>query len=585
MQHSLLSSGALSRQDTDTRVQAHGRQLAMSDVRLRKTIQGYFESYKREDASVAMDEFVRTISSLLDDLENVYRTHDREDKVYNSEWTNDPITVPEGAIGNYNRTRKGEACAVIYEGLKLGTVGEPNDLEQSCSWGDSYPGYVIVLDTFNFGEAQELLRRVCSRVFPNVEAVEFFVKANRSIEDDKTGPNTGLAEMMTARGEMLSSIMNVESLRVKHDAESEDMKKVMTKILSKKFVTHASDSEGSDDEDVGEEDASLSQGNGSVSGSAEQQVVEEEDRTAATPASNDDVVERAPKRCKTAASMSYNISFAGVQVVRAVTMNDIHKKDMKGPPGPHVVQLLYSLSLGLQHMKLPKPRPPSFNRGADFDHSKMRKGIFKLLPPGNDINGSTVVTQHLDDYSVSNGLNLISRYEEMHKTAYDLRKALHEMVAMFNKHFSFVIRFKHHDGTYRDHGPNSISSVQKYVLGQVFMDKITVRKDSDENPEHQESQESPGGDFDDHKDEESEDDGDESSDYEDDQEESDDSSDSDDCDASDASDDCDASDASDDCDASDVPDEPDGSGGSDNSDNSDGSEYSDDCDDSDDSDE
>ena len=421
-------------------------------------LRAHISNLMREDFSDRVKELERLLNEAVLELEQ------KESKPPRSDFWDLRVLILKENQSNYNRINNTEVIAAMYCALQLHNVGKPDEIALSCRSGEAYGELVTHLADFKVDDFPQDLRTMCNNFFPAVTSFEFFVKKKRTIVSGDSGEHTDEALMLTARANMHTLIIEIEEVKEKIQSMIDANLPKLRELLMDPLETHAdSDADSSSDEES--DDEAL-----------------DEDGRPNKPS---------PKRRKNFGEMGttkdtwlQHVSNFGIQCSPGQAVKNTRTREFRGKPERHYVELMGALSTCKAFIidkKLPVPRAPTFSHGAD-DEAGLS---FKLVCPGEDVNSNTAVTQKMMDEDTKNGTTLVKDYEEMQNLARTFRKKISELVRMYNNEFEFVVRA--HDATdRRDYHVNQLSLMQKYAIGQLYLDAIAVNK----NPEPAEEAES-----------------------------------------------------------------------------------------------
>jgi hypothetical protein len=420
----------------------------------------HISNLMREDFSDRLNELERLLNEAVLELEQ------KESKPPRSDFWDLRVLIIKENQSNYNRINNTEVIAAMYCALQLHNVGKPDEIALSCRSGEAYGELVTHLADFKVDDFPQDLRTMCNNFFPSVTSFEFFLKKKRTVVSGESGEHTETALMLTARANMHTLIIEIEEVKEKLQSMIDANLPKLRELLKDPLETRAdSDAESSSDEES--DDEAL-----------------DEDGRPNKPS---------PKRRKTFDEMGttkdtwlQHVSNFGIQCSPGQAVKNTRIREFRGEPEWHYVELMGALNTYkacIIDKKLPVPRAPTFSHGADDELGP--GGSFKLVCPGEDVNSNTAVTQKMMDEDSKNGTTLIKDYEEMQNLARIFRKKISDLVRMYNNEFEFVVRAN--DATdRRDYHVNQLSLMQKYAIGQLYLDAIAVNK----NPEPAEEVES-----------------------------------------------------------------------------------------------
>ena len=406
----------------------------------------------REDFTDRLADLERCFNELMQELEKKESAPPRSDF-----WNLRVIIVKENQ-SNYNRINNTEAVAGIWQALKLEHVGKPDHMKLACRTGDEYgDSFVVHIADFEMYKFPVHMRTMCNNFFNNVVKFEFFMQPKR--REENTCDTTTEAEMMTALCKIHSSIVEIEGTRLELKQKMYEHTNPLKEVLKNELETRTdSEPEESDLEDDSDDEL-------------------EYDKRAQSPS---------PKRRKTYDEMGVSketdqqqISLVGITLSPGASVESLRIREFRGEPEPHFVDLMGAIST-LQECiiskRLPCPRAPVYSHGAE-PNSFACGNNFKLEAPGEDVNSDTVVTQKMIDIDRETGTNLVGEYEAMHQLAYALRAKIRDMVRAINNDLDFIVRVHTSDGQHADYHVNNLTLMQRYAIGNLYLDSIAVNKD------------------------------------------------------------------------------------------------------------
>lgn len=416
----------------------------------------------RADFTDRLAELECRFNELVQELEKKESAPPRSDF-----WNLRVIIVKENQ-SNYNRINNTEAVAGIWQALKLEHVGKPDHMKLACRTGDEYGGeFVVHLADFELDEFPVHMRTMCNNFFNNVVKFEFFLKPKRS--EEETCDTTAQSEMLTALCKAHSSIVEIEGMRLelkkKMDLYTKPLKEVLKDELETRADSEAEESDGEDDSD------------------------DELDGRAKGPS---------PKRRKTFDELGTSkdtdqqkISLVGITLSPGASVESLRIREFRGEPEPHFVDLMGALCACQEWVvskRLPVPRAPAYSHGAEANSFASGEN-FKLEAPGLDVNSDTTVTQKMMDIDRETGTNLVGEYEAMHRLAYALRSKIRDMARTINSDLDFVVRVHTSDGQHTDQHVWDLTLMQRYAIGNLYLDSIAVNKDNVAQPEESDEEE------------------------------------------------------------------------------------------------
>ena len=360
------------------------------------------------------------------------------------------VFVLKENVGNYNRINTNETIGAIWHALKLEHVGKPDHMKLACrTYGRDY---VVHLANFDLQDFPEHMRIICNNFFNNVVKFEFFMKPKR--DEEQTCDTTAMAEMMTALSEIYDSIKEIEQTRLELLEKIDKYTKPLKDVLKSELETHAdSGAEDSDEEDDSDDD----------------------DSRAKNPSR---------KRRKTTFggtghdTRQQQISLVGITLTNGASVKNLRINGFRGDTDfhlkSHLMELMGTFATGEQCVimkRLPNPCAPKYSDGAEMNEK------LKLEPPGRDVNSNTTVTQKLIDTDREKGTNLVHEYEVMHKLAHAINTKISKMVRIINNKLNFVVRVHTADQQYTDHHVPNLTLMQRYAIGNLYLDSIAVNKD------------------------------------------------------------------------------------------------------------
>lgn len=417
----------------------------------------------REDFTDRLAEFERLFSELGQELEK------KESAPPRSDFWNLRVMIVKENLANYNRINNNEAVGCIWQALGLEHVGKPDHMELACRTGNEYDDcYVVHLADFELDKFPGHMRAMCKKFFNGSVKFEFFLKPKLQEQRSRSGGTTNKAEVMTVLFKIYSAVVDIETTRCALKQKMEEHTEALKGILKNNLETHA-------DEDEGDEwDEELDDAGRSTYPSPKRRKTEE-------------VVETDQQQ----------ISLDSIELRPGSSVETLRIREFRGEPEPHFVDLMGAIATGdwcVISKRLPSPRAPSYSDGAEL----VRGLDFKLEDPGDEVARNTVVTQKMKDTDQAKGTNLVGEYESMHHLAHKLSVMIADMVKLINSELEFVVRV-HTCGGQKDYNVNSLSHMQKYSIGNLYLDAIAVNKDkaAEEESEGEESGEESEGEDDD----------------------------------------------------------------------------------------
>ena len=453
-------------------------------------LRGHISELLRTDFSDRLAELERLMNEAIELL------HAKESKPPRSDWWDVRVLIEKENQSNYNKTNNSETIGCAFCALKLEYTGHPDELTLACRTDPKLGVLVTHLYDFPLADFPGHMQVMCKNFFPGVERFEFFVRAKApplsSTQEFEKGEFTDAAVMLTARAKMNTLIIELEELKDKLQGMINQNLPLLRDVLKDPLETCAD----SDPEESGDDDDDNDGDDGD-----DDEASDEKGRP----------TNPSPKRRKMISELGMgkdtwrqHVSNFGIQVSPGQAIKNTRIREFRGDAAPHYVNTLGAWATGFDCVTsktLPVPRAPAFSHGAEGTHD--RAG-YKLIPPGEDVNSNTAVTQKMMDEDAKNNTNVVANYEQMHTLAREMRRKIGEIVRTYNESFAFVVRVHNSEASLtRDLSVNELTWMQKLAIGRLYLDAISVNKGTGE--EEDEPDGGSGGEEEDEEEEEEED--------------------------------------------------------------------------------
>ena len=393
-------------------------------------------------------EFASVVAAINKRLREVDPDHEAEHK--QSQFWAHGVKIDE-MRNLYNKPHRTEALGLVFNAMHLDSIGDPAVDESTFLVPDSQGGPARLLHLARFTlsdgtEAKAALRAHSRRFFPGIVSFDFLLRSTAAIGDgEERGEFTATALMQTARHGAHEKILRVEEKRVELAEHMEKYKPPFEGLRMSALETRCHDSDGG--EESGEE---------SGDGPAKRQKVDNTDP-------EDQKVD------------NFFVRLHGEGGIK-----ELRVQLFRGELAPHAVELLGSLySRELLEKHLPRPTICDYDTGADT----YSDGV-TLVAPGSIVNSNTAMTQKLIDSGLRDA------YERMLRLHRDLKQGIKEVASHLLRELEFVIDTTNADGAVTRTTPDLLSPGQRYALGLLYMDEISVAKPPEEEEDEEESGES-----------------------------------------------------------------------------------------------
>jgi hypothetical protein len=375
------------------------------------------------------------------------------------------IFIPPELKAKYNRLQPIEVPACIFMALGLDKDGG-----SALSYDKDTSVPFMPLGHFSMdGLPDRMVDRCLLSFGSNTTGLSFLLKYTALSSEEQSVPSTLVARTMDARQQVMDRILKIEETRV---ALSDKIKKTMPALVAltdTPLHTHVDSDHGSDDDENDDSDDPDANPN-----------EEEED--------DDYEVKPSPsKRRKCYDDMGrgkdtpmQKVHFLGIKVSPPSGVDSMRIREFKGDPKPHFVELMGSIICDRHfETRLPVPKAPSFPDGTDPEDEG--KGVFS----------NTALWQKMMDTDPT----LAEDYEEMQRMAFSMRSDLRSLVRFLKESFNFFVRIEKKEGESEEEVPiQSLSVMQKFLIGKIYLRTIAVCKGEDaEEEEGEESSEEEEG--------------------------------------------------------------------------------------------
>lgn len=382
------------------------------------------------------------------------------------------VLIPKHLNATYSRIQAGEIPGAIFMALGLDKFGGPEDASTApADPVDLKPS--LPVGHFLLADFPDRLANICKHYFGDATTgFRFTLKCKpHAAEADSVG-STEATRMIDTRQQIMDYIVRVDETRQKLIAASTGAMPRLRAILTDDMETRA-DSDHDSDDDSDDLDADPD----------------------ADPDADSDAGSEAgpcPKRRKCYDDMGtgkdtelQKIRLTGITVRAASGVNTMRTREFRGDPEPHFIELMGAIVCDCAFIdRLPKPTAPTYSHGAELD------GTFSLVHPDTDVSCDTVVTQKMIDTDAA----LVCKYNEMHRMASDMRRDLCDVVSFIRNNLDFIVCVEFGSNTQKAYSIASLNDMQKFAMGQLYLQSISVRRDvapgAEEEGEGEEEEES-----------------------------------------------------------------------------------------------
>ena len=381
------------------------------------------------------------------------------------------VPIPSNLMSTYSRINPSEIPGAIYCALGLDKFGSEEDNATTfIDHADSKP--FVPLGCFLLANFPERTSNMCKHFFgPDTTGFHFLLKCKPAATESPSVASTEVTRMLDTRQKILECIVGIDETRKKLVAASnEQTMKRLRAVLEEDLETRAD----SDPEDFKDESD------------------DSDEEAKPSPA----------KRRKCYNDMGTHrdtdvqkIRLDGITVHPARGVVNMRVRDFRGEPGPHFIGLMGAIVCDSKFSDhLPKPMAPRYSHGAQMDRGK-------LMHPGADVASNTVVTQKMIDMDGA----LVHEYNEMHEMANTMRRGLWALHDFARNAFEFIVRVnrvKSGDVASTDHTIESLTVIQKCVIGQLYLHSISIRRHAadESSSESSDEEEDSGSEYDDSED-------------------------------------------------------------------------------------
>lgn len=378
-----------------------------------------------------------------------------------SQFWDTPRIIPRNLASTYSCIHAGEIPGAIFMALGLNRFGGPQDSETTTmDPSDSKP--LLPLGRFFLASFPNHLSNMCKHFFgPATTGLRFILKCKPAAAAESSVASTEVTRMLDAREQIHDKIVRIDEVREKLVVASKQAMPRLRAVLKEDMETRADSDHDSDDDEN-----------------------DDSDDPDADPDSDEEIQPSKRRKCYEDMGTGKDtevqkIRLDGITVSPASGVVSMRAREFRGEAEPHFIELMGAIACDDNFKnRLPNPRAPAYSHGAELDHSH------KLVHPGTDVTSGTVVTQKMMDTDNS----LVGTYNEMHEMAYTMRRGLLDLARVTRNAFHFVIRVET-TGAHTDHTIESLTDMQKFVIGQLYLSSISIRRDAAEEEPEEESEE------------------------------------------------------------------------------------------------